>query len=70
MKQDYPRLTAQYIVGNYTFQSKHGIDGILQWFKKTVKDLDRSVRRITCLYDIYLDDNDEIRMTHCMVKES
>ena len=70
MKQDYPRLTAQYLVGNYTCRSSHGVDRILKWAKNTVRDLDRAVRRITRLYDIYLNDHDEIKMTRRTVKGS
>ena len=58
MREDYPRLTARYIVGNKVSQSKRGGDRVLQWAKKFVRDLDRAVRRITHLYDSYLEDHD------------
>ena len=56
-------MTAQYIVGNKVSRSNRGVDRVLQWAKKGVRDLDRSVRRITRLYDLYLDDHDEVKMT-------
>ena len=70
MREDYPRLTAQYIVGNKVSRSKRGGDRVLQWATKVVRDLDRAVRRITRLYDIYLDDHDEVRMTRRVQKGS
>ncbi len=61
MREDYyPKMTAQYIVCNMVSRSKHGGDQVLQWAKKVVRDLDRAVRRITQLYDLYLDDHDEV----------
>ena len=62
MKEDYPRITDQYIVGNKVSRSNRGVDRVLQWAKKVVRDLDRAVRRITRLYDLYLDDHDEVKM--------
>ena len=63
-------MTAQYIVGNKVSRSKRGGDRVLQWAKKVVKDLDRTVRRITKLYDVFLDDHDEVRMTRRVQKGS
>ena len=63
MREDYPRMTAQYIVGNKVSRSKCGGDQVLQWSKKVVRYLDRAVRRITRLYDIYLDDYSKVRMS-------
>lgn len=54
MREDYPRMTAQYIVRKKVSRSKRGGDRILRWAKKVVRDLDRAVRRITHLYDLYL----------------
>ena len=62
MKEDYPRITDQYIVRNKVSRSNRGVDRVLQWAKKVVRDLDRAVRRITRLYDLYLDDHDEVKM--------
>ena len=47
MKEDYPRLTAQYMVENKISWSKRGGDRALQWAKKVLRDLDCAVRRIT-----------------------
>ena len=63
MREDYPRMMAQYIVGNKVSWSERGGDQVLQWAKKVVRDLDRLVRRITRLYDIYLDDHSKVRMS-------
>ena len=51
-------MNAQYIVGNKVSWSKRGGDQVFQWAKKVVRDLDRAVRRITHLYDSYLEDHD------------
>jgi len=63
MREDYSRRSAQYIVGNNVSSSKREVDRVLQWKKKVVRDLDRTVRRIVRLYDIHFDDHDEVRMT-------
>ena len=55
-------MTDQYIVGNKIIRSKRGGERFLQWAKKVVRDLDRAVFRIAPLYDLYLDDNDKVRM--------
>ena len=70
MHEDYLRMTAQYIVGNKFSRSKRGGDRVLQWAKKVVRDFDRAVRRITCLYDIYLDGHSEVRMSPKVQKGS
>ena len=44
-------------------RSKRGGDRVLQWAKKVVRDLDRTIRRIVRLYHVHLDDHDEVRMT-------
>ena len=62
MKEDYPRITDQYIVRNKVSRSNRGVDRVLQWAKKVVRDLDRAVRRITRLCYLYLDDHDEVKM--------
>ena len=70
MREDYPRLTAQYIVGHNVTRSKRGGDRVLLWAKKVVRDLNRSIRRITRLYDLYLDDHDEVNMIRRVQKGS
>ena len=70
MREDYPRMTAQYIVGNKVSRSRRGGDRVLQWAKKVVRDLDRTVRRIVRLYDLYLDDHDDVRMIRRVQKGS
>ena len=59
-------MTAYYIFGNKVSWLKRGGDQILQWEKKVVRYLDRAIRRITCLYDFYLDDHDKLKMI-CIV---
>ena len=46
MREDYPRMTAQYVVANKVSRSKRGRDRVLQWANKVVRDMDRAVRRI------------------------
>ena len=70
MREDYPRMTAQYIVRNKVSRSKRGSYRVLQWAKKVVRDLDRSVRRINRLYDLYLDEHDEVQMIRRVQKNS
>ena len=60
MKEDHPRLSARYIVENNVTRSKRS-DRNIQWAKKTLRDMDRAVRRVARLYDFYLDNNDEVR---------
>jgi len=63
MREDYSRISAQYIVANNVSRSKRGGDRVLRWAKKVVRDLDRTVRRIVRLYHIHLYEHDEVRMT-------
>ena len=70
MREDYPKMTAQYIVRNEVSRSKRGGDRVLQWAKKVVKDINKSVRRITRLYDLYLDEHDEVRMIRRVQKNA
>ena len=46
---------------NKVSRSKRGGDRVLQWAKKVERDMDRAVRRIVRLYDLFLDDNDNVR---------
>ena len=61
MRQDYPKLTAEYIVSNKVSRSKRGGDRVLKWAKKVVRDMDRAIRRIVRLYDFYLDEDDNVK---------
>jgi len=57
MREDYSRMSAQYILGNNVSRHKRAVDRVLQWAKKVVRDLDSTVRRIVHLYGIHLDDH-------------
>ena len=70
MHQDYPKINARYIVENKVSRSTCSGDRVLSWAKKVLRDIDRSVRRIIRLYDLYLDDHDEVRMTQRVQKGS
>ena len=70
MRQDYPKITARYIVENKVSRSTRSGDRVLLWAKKVLRDIDRAVRRIIRLYDLYLDDHDEVRMTRRVQKGS
>jgi hypothetical protein len=59
MKEDHPQLTAKYIVDENVTRSKR-VDRNMQWAKKTLRDISRTVRRIVRIYDIFLDEHDEI----------
>ena len=61
MRQDYPRITAQYIVANKVSRSRRGGDRVLRWAKQVVKDLEKATRRIVRLYDFFLDDDENVR---------
>ena len=69
MREDYPKMTAEYIVRNMVSRSKRDSDRVLPWAKKVERNLDRSDRRITRLYDLYLDEHDEVRMI-CRVQKN
>jgi hypothetical protein len=60
MKEDYPKMTASYLVeANVTTRSQRG-DRMQAWAKKTLRDISRTARRMVRLYDFHLDDNDEV----------
>jgi hypothetical protein len=59
LKADHPKLTANYLIDNNVTRSKRS-DRNLQWAKKTIRDLDRAVRRIARLYHTYLDEEDDV----------
>ena len=61
LKVDHPNMTAKYIVeNNVTRSSRQGADRTMQWAKKTVRDIERAIRRIGKLYDHHIDENDYI----------
>ena len=59
MKEDHPKMTAQYMVENQVTRSTRS-DRNLQWATKTVRDMRRAVRRVARLYDFVLDDNEDV----------
>ena len=59
MRQDYPRMTACYVVDNKVNRSTRGGDRVLQWARHVVKNMDKAVRRIARLYYFYLDDDEK-----------
>ena len=61
MRQDYPSMTAQYIVSNKVSRSNRGGDRVLRWAKQVVKDMEKATRRIARLYDFFLDEDDNIK---------
>ena len=68
-KMDYPQQTATFIRDHYKSRSNNGQrDRICSRAKKVLRDIDRAVRRITRLYDFYLDDNDSIRTVRKAVR--
>ena len=61
LKEDHPRLVASYIIAHNCSRTKNGSRDInLSWAKKTLQDYNRAIRRITSLYDFYLDENNNI----------
>ena len=68
MKLDHPRMTAQYIVSNNVTRSRRSGDRDLQWAKKTLRDLDRAMRRLRRLYDFYINEDDSIGVTRRVAK--
>ena len=64
IKLDKPRLTAQYIIDNKPSRKSKGSRGPdrnYQWAKKTLRDLERAIRRLRRLYDFYFDDCEHIQ---------
>ena len=61
LKEDHSRLTATYLSTHDCSQAQDGKrNQNLSWAKKNLRDFDRSLRRITRLYDFYLDDNGHV----------
>ena len=58
LKEDQPRLVASYLIAHDCSRRKKGSRDVnLIWAKKTLRKYDRDIRRITRLYDFYLDEN-------------
>ena len=61
LKEDHSRLVASYIISHDRYWRKNGSRDInLIWAKKALWDYDRAIRRITRLYNFYLDENNNI----------
>ena len=68
-KIDFPRQTAQYIVDHYSPRSsRSGGDRVQSWANRTLRNLRRAQRRITRLYDFFLDNDDNIRKVRRAVR--
>jgi len=66
VKEDYPR---RYVVDNFKSRSgRKGRDRLLSWAKKTLRDCERVVKRMVRLYDLVLDDDDNIRRVRRAVR--
>ena len=52
-------MTATYIIDNNVNRSKRN-NRSLAWAKKTIRDKNRATRRISRIYDYFLDNNEEI----------
>ena len=61
MREDYPRMTARYIVHNKVSRSKRGDDQVLQWGKKVEIYLKYAVRIITYLCCLYVDKKNKVK---------
>ena len=61
LKEDYPRITAQYIVQHNVTRKRSRGDRDLQWAKKVVRDMDRAIRRLHRLYDFSIADDGSIK---------
>jgi hypothetical protein len=59
LKEDHPRMMAGYILKENVSRSKRS-DQMQSWAKKVVCDLRRWARRISRLYDYFLDNNDKV----------
>ena len=61
LKEDHPRLVASYLISHNCSRRKKGYRDVnLSWAKKTLRDYNRSIRRIARLYDFYLDKNNDV----------
>ena len=60
LKEDHPQLVASYLIAHNCSRRKKGSRDVnLSWGKKTLQDYNRAIRRITRLYDSYLDENND-----------
>ena len=60
LKEDHPRLVVSYLIDHDCSRRKKGSRDVnLSWAKETLQDYDRAIRRITRLYDFYLDENND-----------
>jgi hypothetical protein len=60
MKEDYPQMTARYLVdAEVTTRSQRG-DRMQAWATKTLRDISRTARRMARIYDFHLDNNKEV----------
>ena len=59
LKEDHPRLLASYLIAHDCSQRKKEYRDV-NLRMKTLQDYDRAVRRITKLYDFYLDKNNNV----------
>ena len=54
-------MVASYVIAHDCSRGKKGSRDVnLIWEKKTLRDYDRAIHRITRLYDFYLDENNNI----------
>ena len=61
LKEDHPRLFAYYLIAHDCSRRKKGSRDInLIWAKKNLQDYDKTIHRITRLYDFYLDENNDV----------
>ena len=62
MKEDFPYETARYILDKYKSDHSKGEDRdrLYQWARKTVRDVERAVRRLGRLYDLALDESGHV----------
>jgi hypothetical protein len=69
MKEDHPKMTAEYIVsmGGVSRSTMRG-DQTLDWAKKTLRDLQRAVRRVARLYNFHLDKNNDVYLVRRVQK--
>jgi hypothetical protein len=70
MKEDYPQMTARYLVdAEVTTRSQRG-DRMQAWAKKTLRDIRRTARRMARIYDFHLDENEEVFSVRRAVQNS
>ena len=68
-KIDFPQQTAKYILAHYKPRSsRDDSDRTLSWAKRTLRNLRRAYRRISRLYDVFLDDDDNVYKVRCAVR--